>query len=310
MMTTLRTFVNLWTLWDHPGRGAAEWALPQKASAIAKAGFDGVMGEPGQGIRALAVKNGLRFIAFSRLNARHDFHDVLTHCHHEGAVVLQVHLGWHDIPADEALEMVLRLDVASRKAGVEAVIETHRDTCTETSEKTEALQRGFRNASGGRDLLLLLDFSHHAVVKHLDPPFAPRLLTNHDLIRRTRWHHLRPFNGHHAQIPVLAPDGSIALEMTEWLAFADEILQLLRNSPLPEIWICPEIGPVRGGYGLSAFPPSWGQALTLLVLLKLSWERNIITQTSASLIRGRIPILAGAQIPFDSKPTPRIRRHR
>jgi hypothetical protein len=275
MPPNLRTFANLWTLWDHPGSGAAEWSLAQKIAAVAVVGFDGVMGDAGQGIGALAAKNGLRFIVFSRLDARHDFRDVLTRCRDEGAVVIQVHLGWHDTPSDESLELALRLDAAARETGLEAVIETHRDTCTETPEKTEVLQRRFREASGGRELPLLLDFSHHAIVKHLDPPFARRLLTDPELIRRTRWHHLRPFNGHHAQIPVLAADGSPAPEMSDWLAFAEEIFQLLRTSPLPEIWVCPEIGPVRGGYGLSAFPPSWSQAVALNHLLKQLWADKI-----------------------------------
>jgi hypothetical protein len=60
--------------------------------------------------------------------------------------------------------------------------------------------------------------------------------------------------------------------MMDWLTLTDEILRLLQASPLPEVWICPELGPVRGGYGLSAFPPSWDQAVRLRDLLKQHWE--------------------------------------
>ena len=118
----------------------------------------------------------------------------------------------------------------------------------------------------------MLDFSHHAVVKHLAPPFAGRLLDDPALVRRTRWHHLRPFNGHHAQIPVLAADGSVAPEMADWFELADEIFKLIRSGGLPEVWVCPEVGPVRGGYGLSSFPPSWRQSVALLAMLKQHWE--------------------------------------
>jgi hypothetical protein len=231
------------------------------------------MSDPGQGIGALAAENKLNFIAFSRLDASYDFREVVSRSHEEGAVVLQVHLGWHDTSADDALEFALRLDQIAREAGIEAMIETHRDTCTETPEKTELLQRRFRKATSGRELPLLPDFSHHAIVKHLAPPFAPRLLTDPELIRRTRWHHLRPFNGHHAQIPVLTHDGSLAPEMADWLVFANEVLRLLRCSSLPEVWVCPEIGPRRGGYGLSAFPPSWPQAVALRQLLHEHWAK-------------------------------------
>jgi hypothetical protein len=272
-MTTLRTYANLWTLWDHPDSGPAEWPLALKIAAIADAGFAGVMGELGQDIGVLAATNSLHFAAFCRLDETHDFHEILSRCRDENAVVLQVHLGWHNTPIDIAMDLALRLDAASREIGIETVIETHRDTCTETPEKTETLRERFRAATGGRELPLLLDFSHHAIVKHLDPPFASRLLADPELVCRTRWHHMRPFNGHHAQVPVLAGDGSLAPEMTDWLTIADEILQLLRNSPLNEVWICPEIGPVRGGYGLSAFPPSWRQAVTLNKILQQHWEK-------------------------------------
>jgi len=282
-LTTLKTFANLWTLWDHPGCGTAEWSLSQKIAAVAQAGFDGVMGESGQGIGALAVANGLRFIAFSRLDMNQDFAGIVKRCQDEGAVVLQVHLGGHDTRVDEALELVLRLDALSHATGLEVVIETHRDTCTETPEKTETLRDNFRKATQGRELPLLLDFSHHAVVKHLAPPFAGRLLTDTALVRRTRWHHLRPFNGHHAQIPVLASDGSVAPEMTDWLEFADEILKLVWSGGLPEVWICPEIGPVRGGYGLSSFPASWQQSIALLALLKQHWNKIEATRAQARL---------------------------
>jgi hypothetical protein len=93
-MTTLRTYANLWTLWDHPGSGPTEWSLAKQISAIGTAGFDGVMGELGQGIGALAAKNGLRFAAFRRLDERHDFREALSQCRDENAMVLQVHLGW------------------------------------------------------------------------------------------------------------------------------------------------------------------------------------------------------------------------
>lgn len=246
--------------------------MARKVAAVAEAGFDGVMGEAGQGIGALAEADGLAFIAFRRLDEGDDFAAALKHCRDEGAVVMQVHLGWHDTSPDEALELAMRLDEASQAIGLEVVIETHRDTCTETPEKTDWLRAAFRTASSGRELPLLLDFSHHAVVKHLDPPFGVRLLKDLEMIRRTRWHHLRPFNGHHAQIPVHRDDGTLSLEMAAWLDFADELLTILRKSHLPEIWICPEIGPIRGGYGLSGFPPAWEQAVALIGIIRDRWE--------------------------------------
>jgi hypothetical protein len=270
-MPQLRTFANLWTLWDHPAAGPTEWSLAQKIGAIADAGFHGVMGEPRAGVGPLAHAHNLSYIAFQRLDAPDDFSAALSVCRDEGATAVQVHLGWHDTDSDAALAMAMRLMEASHACGVEAVIETHRDTCTETPEKTEMLCARFAAATGTR-LPLLWDFSHHAVVKHLDPPFAPRLLGDEDHIRASRWFHLRPFNGHHAQLAVRSADGDPTPEAADWFAFTAALFRVLQTSDQPEVWICPEIGPRRGGYGLSSFPPSWTQATALRPDLLALWN--------------------------------------
>ena len=273
-MPRLRTYANLWTLWDHPAAGTGEWSLAEKVAAARAAGFDGVMGDAGIGIGALARAEGLAFLAFARLDAADDFAAALTRCRDEGAAVVQVHLGWHDTTAESALAMAQRLMAAARQVGIDVAIETHRDTCTETPEKTDALCAQYQAATG-TPLPLLYDFSHHAVVKHLQPPFAPRLLTDVEDIRRGRWFHLRPFNGHHAQIPVLTPAGDLAPEMADWFALIDELFALLRTSAHRELWVCPELGPIRGGYALAAFPPSWDQAVALRTLLLVRWNTSL-----------------------------------
>lgn len=269
-MPSLRTFANLWTLWDHPGAGADEWTLAEKVAAVAAAGFDGVMGDPGVGIGARARAEGLAFIAFLRLDATDDIASALAACADEQAIGAQVHLGWHDTGSTEALTTAQQLLTAARALGLDVVIETHRDTVTETPEKTDALAAQYQAATG-TPLPLLFDFSHHAVVKHLQPPFAPRLLAHAERVRAARWFHLRPFNGHHAQIPVRHVDGSSAPEMAEWWSFVDALFALLHTAPHTERWVCPEIGPVRGGYGLAAFPPSWTQAVELRRELLARW---------------------------------------
>ncbi len=270
----LKTYANLWTLWDHPVAGEGEWDLGRKVGEIAATGFDGVMGDLGTGVGNAAKEHGLAYIAFSRLDGRHDFCQILLTARDEEAVVLQVHLGWHDTGADDALRWALALNEASRRLDLEAVIETHRDTCTETPEKTADLRRRFRAASGGMELPLLLDFSHPAVVKHLMPPWAPLLLDEPEVARRARWHHLRPFNGHHAQVPVLRSDHrTFTEEAEEWLRFVRELFAVMRSSPLPEVWFCPEIGPLRSGYGMSCFAPAWDEAVALRARLLAEWEK-------------------------------------
>lgn len=272
-MPQLKTYANLWTLWDHPAPAPGEWTIEAKVAAVAAAGFDGVMGDAGTGVGSLAKENGLTFAAFQRLDERHDLHEALEAAKAEGAAVLQVHLGWHDTPADLALDLALRLDAASEAVGLPAVVETHRDTCTETPEKTEYLCDAFRKTTG-KDWSLLVDLSHHAVVKHLDPPYSKRLLEHPDALRRVTWHHLRPFNGHHAQVPVLTAHGALAPEMGDWIALVRDLFTILHTSELAELWVCPELGPLRGGYALSSFPDSWSQAVRLRQILLELWEQT------------------------------------
>lgn len=268
----LKTYANLWTLWDHPFKGAGEWDLYRKAAEIATAGFNGLMGEVGIGAGAAAERQGLSYIAFSRLDGGDNIEKVLLSAREEGAIVLQAHLGWHDTGADDALRWSLALCDVSKRAGLEVVIETHRDTCTETPEKTAELQRRFR-AESGREMPLLPDFSHHAIVKHIMPPWAPRLLEDGRLVRRSKWHHLRPFNGHHAQVPVLKADRrTFTDEAEEWMRFVRELFALMSTSPLQDFWVCPEIGPLRSGYGLSCFAPAWDEAVALRLRLVAEWR--------------------------------------
>jgi hypothetical protein len=105
------------------------------------------------------------------------------------------------------------MEDADRLGGLEPSIEVHRDTCTETPEKTYALADGYLKMTG-KLLPLTWDFSHLAVVKHLMPEsYVKRLLVRPKLIQRSQQFHFRPFNGHHCQVPVTRGDGSLTREL-------------------------------------------------------------------------------------------------
>ena len=86
-----------------------------------------------------------------------------------GARYINVQLADHDTFPDEALRLTLRLmEEADRIGEIEPAVEVHRDTCTETPEKTYALADGYFQRTG--ELLpMTWDFSHLSVVKHLSP---------------------------------------------------------------------------------------------------------------------------------------------
>ena len=66
---------------------------------------------------------------------------------------------------------------------MDVAIEVHRDTCTETPEKAYGLAAGYEKAEG-KPLKMTWDFSHPAVVKHLNPPYWDRLAERVDVTLR------------------------------------------------------------------------------------------------------------------------------
>ncbi len=164
----------------------------------------------------------------------------------------------------------------AKPLGLAPAIESHRGTCTETPEKMYALADAYERETG--ELLpISWDFSHFAVVKHLVPEnFVERLLVRPDLIRHAQQFHMRPFNGHHVQLPITDGRGALTQEVREWMPFAEALLRcwLEGNADAErEIFVCPELGPVEGGYALSTFPNSWEDAKVLREELQRLWER-------------------------------------
>jgi hypothetical protein len=271
----LRHIANLWTLLEHPSK-ETEWSLPQKLQAIQSAGFDGVCWSGSPELRREANRLGLIFVGGMASGTASQFPRLLQELQDAGARHVNVQLAADDTPADEAVDLALRLVKEGRRLGLEAAIETHRGTCTETPEKTYALAAAYQ-ASAGELLPLSWDFSHFAVVKHLvHDNFAGRLLLRPDLVQRAQQFHFRPFNGHHCQVPVTDGRGHFTREFQDWLPFAEAVLEcwLQGNRDAGrEIFICPEMGPVIGGYGLSSLPNSWDEAKILRAEIDRLWNR-------------------------------------
>lgn len=261
----------------HPSK-AEEWSLDEKLCAIKASGFDGVCWAGSPELRDGCRKHGLIFVGGMASGNAADFPRLLQEQKDCGAVHVNVQLAADDTPADKALELVLTLTREAKRIGVILGIETHRGTCTETPEKHYALCDAFQKATG--ELLpLSIDFSHFAVVKHLVPEnFAKRLLVRPDLIQHAQQFHFRPFNGHHVQVPITDGHGKLTQEVKDWLPFAEALLNCWlkanRNSAR-EIFICPELGPVEGGYCLSTFPNSWEEAKVLRVEIEALWRNAL-----------------------------------
>jgi hypothetical protein len=275
----LRLITNLWTLWDHP-TARKEWSLERKVVAIREAGFDGfataLTKEHGQ----LAWKHGLCTVGFVSSSTPSEFRGLIQKNIDGGALRINVQLGNHDTPVEAAVRLAVRIIADGERLGVPCDIEVHRDTCTETPEKTYALAAGYQKATG-QVLPMTWDFSHIAVVKHLAPPYWERLIVKPKLIQRARQFHFRPFNGHHAQVPVTDGTGRLSREFRQWLPVLDKTLEtwFAVNQDGHDFLACPEMGPVRGGYNLAQLPDSWEDAKVLRGLIQSAWKRSLAAYT-------------------------------
>lgn len=271
----LRHIANLWTFLGHPAPDQ-EWSLEQKLRAIKEAGFNGVCWAGSPELREGTKRHGLIFVGGMSSGKAVELARLLKEQKDAGALHVNVQLADEDTLTPEALGLALSLREEGHKLGLEPAIEVHRDTCTETPEKTYALADAYQKVTG--ELLpVSWDFSHIAVVKHLKPGnYIERMIVRPDLIQRAQQFHFRPFNGHHAQVPVTDGKGQLTQEVKDWLPFAEAILRCWLDGNRDtgrEIFICPEMGPVAGGYALSTFPNGWEEAKILRGEVDRLWRK-------------------------------------
>jgi hypothetical protein len=278
-MPEIAHIAALWSLSRHPSRGR-EWSLEQKIRAIASAGFDGLADKLTPEHRRLAETHGLRhLLGYISSGKPEEFGALIKAQKDGGAVHINVQLDDHDTPPAAAVRHWLRMESeAERAGGVVVSLEVHRDTCTETPEKTYEIADRYHRATG-RLLKLNFDFSHLAVVKHLGPEsYIPRLLDHPKLVQHSEQCHFRPFNGHHCQVPVTYR-GLLTPEVRSYLRFAEAVMTLWRSAPGNRnkvLFSCPELGPFGdngGGYNVTGFPPAWPDAVILRRELAKAWRR-------------------------------------
>lgn len=274
MRPVLRHVANLWTLMQHPSR-EREWTLDEKLDAIQAAGFHCVCWAPSPELTEGLKRRGLTFVGGMASGGASAFPAILDDLRSAGALHVNVQLGNDEMLTPEALRLTLALMNEAKARGLKPAIESHRGTCTETPEKMYALAEAYYKATG--ELLpISWDFSHFAVVKHLVPAnFVERLLVRPELVQSAQQFHFRPFNGHHVQVPITDGRGQLTQEVRDWLPFAEAVLRcwLEGDRESGEIFICPELGPVDGGYALSTFPNSWEDAKVLRTEIERLWQR-------------------------------------
>jgi sugar phosphate isomerase/epimerase len=269
----LKQFVGFWTLQRQPSE-KKEWTREEKFRQGKKAGFDamGVGTEPD--VVPLCKKYGMTAVSY--INGNATYKEALKASKSVNPARVNVQLLDHDTPPAEAAKLWIKMESEARKLGLEIDLEVHRDTCTETPEKTYEIADLYKKATGEK-IRLCFDFSHFAVVKHLSPPFAARLLDHPDLVQLSRQVHFRPFNGHHAQVPATDGKGNETPEFKDYLDFIDAFFACwFKGAKGGEVlYACPEFGPQGSGYGISTFPNVFKDAILLREKTEALWKANL-----------------------------------
>jgi hypothetical protein len=270
----LKQFAGLWTLSDQTAKGRP-LTLEEKFRAVKKAGFDAIGGGYTPEAAPLCEKYGLEYVCYIDSNAK-NFADRLKSAAATKPARINAQVCDHDTPPRESVKVWLKLEALAEKMGLAVDLEVHRDTCTETPEKVDEIAALYRKATG-RDLRFCFDYSHFAVVKHLYPPYAARLLTQPKLVQLSRQVHFRPFNGHHCQIPVTDGQGHDSPAVKPYLEFVDAFLAcwFAGAEAGDTLYACPENGPVSSGYGLASFPDPWKDAIVLRERIAKLWGKNL-----------------------------------
>lgn len=268
----LLLFASLWSLRQYPSK-SREWSWARKFAAIRAAGFDGVFGPPRP---ELAERGELLYLAVTSVGVDMPLAQTFTAARRLGAVGVDVQLCDYNTPLPAALKTVRKIQRAARRVHLPFAIETHRDTYTETPEATLALARAYRRATG-EPLPLCLDHSHFAVVRHLaSAELWTRLAEPPELLKAATQFHLRPFNGHHCQLPALDAAGRRTPEYRDWLRYAGALLAHERGRPSsagPLVAVV-EIGHVAPAYRLSSFPDTWRDVVKVAADLRQLWHRG------------------------------------
>lgn len=265
----LHIFGTLWSLRQYPTK-TREWSWAKKFSAIADAGCDGLFSAP---IPELEARGSLQYLAVASFGQPQPVEAQLRAARQLGAVAIGIQLGDTDSALADMIKLAIHIDAVARDFDLPYAIETHRDTFTETPENTLALTRGF-SRQRKTTLPLCLDHSHFAVVRHHAPgTYWERLRQPVELLNAATQFHLRPFNGHHCQIPVLTPNGRRTPEYRDWLTYLNGLFTHLhtQNNPAPVLAV-PELGNAAPAYGLSCFGDTWRDAQALIRDLRRTWK--------------------------------------
>lgn len=269
MTATMKLCATVWSVRGYP-TPEDEWSWPHKFEVIKEAGFDGFMSPP---LPELKDRGDLTYWAITSLGVGMDPRPFFEEATELGAAAATVQPCDVDTPLADCIEVCHNIQEVAQEFGLNTGIETHRDTFTETPERTYDMYDGYVRLHG-KPLPLCFDHSHFAVVRHLRHPYWSDLKGREDLLTPTRQFHMRPFHGQHCQIPATFDGVERTPEYLEWLEFARELLGFMKTNGDGEIFFVPELGNSNPSYGLSCFPDVWKDAQVAGADLRKIWNES------------------------------------
>jgi hypothetical protein len=87
---------------------------------------------------------------------------------------------------------------------------------------------------------------------------------------------LRPFNGHHCQLPALTAAGRRTPEYREWLNYVAGLFahEQARATADP-LLVVVELGHAAPAYRLSGFPDTWRDVVAVATDLRRLWRKSL-----------------------------------
>jgi len=189
---------------------------------------------------------------------------------------INIQLCDHDTDVKDSVPVARAVMQGGEELGLQPAIEVHRDTCTETPEKTFALADAYEKRYR-KKLRINFDHSHPAIIKQVRAPnyWEPKTNARPDLLRAGELIHFRPFTGSHCQTPITNGRGKLDGDFITWRdnfcrPLLEAWLQGARSGR--ELWAVIELGPQGSGYALECFPDVWKDAIRAREEIETVWR--------------------------------------
>ena len=269
-----------WTLQNYPS-AKRPWSMETKVRRAKEAGFAGFSHAADPDLAKACEKHGIVYVGGVDIAEVEQAEPTLKEFVEVGAFHVNVQLCDHDTELKVSVPVARAVMKAGGKLGLQPAIEVHRDTCTETPEKTFALADAYQRRYKEK-LRINFDHSHPAIIKQVRAPdyWEPKTNARPDLLRAGELIHFRPFTGSHCQTPVTNGRGRIDRDFALW---RDHFLRPMLESWLKgaksgtELYGVVELGPQGSGYALECFPDVWKDACVARGEIEKVWRAALRT---------------------------------